>query len=118
LNFLDIVKGMVEDGGGIAGTVMGKDGIAVQSYIRVSDSYDIETVGIEYVKIVDEIRRVSNILHLGEVEEISIKAIGTTILFRLINPEYFAAIVLEPKGNVGKARYILRRAVNLLRKEF
>ncbi len=109
---------MVEDGGGIAGTVMGKDGIAVQSYVRISDSYDIETVGIEYVKIVDEIRRVSNMLHLGEVEEISIKANDTAVLFRIINAEYFAAIVLELKGNIGKAKYMLRRAVNLLRKEF
>ncbi|MEE8185699.1 MAG: roadblock/LC7 domain-containing protein [Thermodesulfobacteriota bacterium] len=109
---------MVEDGGGIAGTVMGKDGIAVQSYVRISDSYDIETVGIEYVKIVDEIRRVSSMLHLGEVEEISIKANDTAVLFRIINAEYFAAIVLELKENIGKAKYMLRRAVNLLRKEF
>jgi len=117
LSFREITKKMVEDGGGIAGTVMGKDGIAVQNYIRGGDSYDVEGVVIEYIKVLEEIRKASTLLKLGEVEEISIKAIDMVILFRLINSDYFAALVLEPRVNVGKARYMLRKAVTLLREE-
>lgn len=117
MSFLEITRKMVEDGGGIAGTIMGKDGIAIQNYIRGGDSYDVEGVVIEYIKVIDEIRKASSMLQLGEVEEISIKAIDMVILFRLINTDYFAALVVEPKVNVGKARYMLRRAVNLLREE-
>jgi predicted regulator of Ras-like GTPase activity (Roadblock/LC7/MglB family) len=39
------------------------------------------------------------------------------ILFRLINADYFAALVLEPGVNIGKGRYMLRRAVTNLREE-
>ncbi len=98
---------MVEDGGGVAGTIMGKDGIAIQNYIRDGDVYDVEGVVIEYIKVLDEIRKATNILKLGEVEEISIKAIDMVILFRLINADYFAALVLEPGVNIGKGRYML-----------
>ncbi|MCP3676629.1 MAG: roadblock/LC7 domain-containing protein [Deltaproteobacteria bacterium] len=117
MSFREITKRMVEDGGGVAGTIMGKDGIAIQNYIRDGDVYDVEGVVIEYIKVLDEIRKATNMLKLGEVEEISIKAIDMVILFRLINADYFAALVLEPGVNIGKGRYMLRRAVTNLREE-
>jgi hypothetical protein len=31
-----------------------------------------------------------------------------TTLIRLLNDEYFVVVALQPSGNIGKARYLLR----------
>ncbi len=36
---------------------------------------------------------------------------------RLISPEYFMVVALEPGGNLGKARYLLRVTAPKLRSE-
>jgi hypothetical protein len=35
-------------------------------------------------------------------------------LMRLINDEYFVALAIEPTGNLGKARFLLRMQVGKL----
>jgi len=117
LSFIEITKRMVEDGGGVAGTIMGNDGIAIQNYMRDDNLYDVEGMVIEYIKVLDEIKKATKILKLGEVEEISIKALDMVILFRIINEDYFAVLILEPGANTGKGWYMLRRAVTTLQEE-
>ncbi len=117
MGFKEIVRDMVENGGGIAGTVMGRDGIAIQNYIKEDGPYDVETLGVEFGNVLGEILKVAEILRLGEMEEVTIRTAENTVLLRLINPEYFAIVVLGREGRYGKARYVLKRSADEVRKE-
>ena len=60
--------------GGIAGLVMGFDGIPVESYTREGHKIDITTVGMEFSFILTQVRTAADILDVGKMIEISIKA--------------------------------------------
>jgi len=94
--------------GGIAGLVMGFDGISVESYTRDGDKMDINTVGMEFSFILTQVRKAAEILDVGGMTEISIKAEKLTIVIRVLNSDYFLALALGPDGNFGKGRYLMR----------
>ncbi len=94
--------------GGIAGLVMGFDGIAVESYTREGHKMDINTVGMEFSFILSQLRKAAEILDVGGVTEIAIKAEKLTIVVRVLNADYFLALALGPDGNFGKGRYLMR----------
>lgn len=94
--------------GGIAGLVMGFDGIAVDSYTREGHKMDINTVGMEFSFILTQVRKAAEILEVGGVGEIAIKAEKLTIVVRVLNSEYFLALALGPEGNFGKGRFLMR----------
>jgi predicted regulator of Ras-like GTPase activity (Roadblock/LC7/MglB family) len=94
--------------GGIAGLVMGFDGITVESYTREGHKIDINTVGMEFSFILTQVRKASELVDVGRLTEISIKAEKLTIVIRVLNPDYFLALALSPEGNFGKGRYLMR----------
>ncbi len=94
--------------GGMAGLLMGFDGIAVDSYSKDPDRLDIQTVGMEFSFILTQVRKATEILEVGGVQEVTIRAEQVTILIRVLTAEYFMALALSPKGNAGKGRYLLR----------
>jgi predicted regulator of Ras-like GTPase activity (Roadblock/LC7/MglB family) len=94
--------------GGIAGLVMGFDGIAVDQYTREGHKIDINTVGMEFSFILTQVRKAAEILDVGGVGEICIKAEKLTIVVRVLNSEYFLALALGPEGNFGKGRFLMR----------
>jgi predicted regulator of Ras-like GTPase activity (Roadblock/LC7/MglB family) len=103
--------------GGIAGLVMGFDGIAVESYTREGQKIDINTVGMEFSFILTQVRKAAEILDVGGVNEVSIKAERLTIVIRVLNNEYFLALALAPEGNYGKGRYLMRVVAPKLQQE-
>ncbi|MBI2412217.1 MAG: roadblock/LC7 domain-containing protein [Deltaproteobacteria bacterium] len=115
--FLEILKELVDNvKGGLAATVMGVDGIAIEQYIGES-RLDVETVGVEYGKVIEEIRNASRLLNLGEVEEVLVATAGNDLLLRLVNHDYYIAFVAGPEANIGQARYLLKRAAAKTAKE-
>ncbi|MCS6915320.1 MAG: hypothetical protein RMK29_18975 [Myxococcales bacterium] len=94
--------------GGLAGLLMGFDGIAVDSYSKDPERLDIQTVGMEFSFILTQVRKAAEILDVGGVQEVVIRAERVTILIRVLTPEYFMALALSPQGNIGKGRYLLR----------
>ncbi|MBE7415719.1 MAG: roadblock/LC7 domain-containing protein [Deltaproteobacteria bacterium] len=108
--FKGILKELVEAiDGGVAATLMGKDGISVEQHIK-SGGYDVETVGVEYGKVVDEIGKASDLLNLGSVQEVMVSTVSVDILLRMASEDYYIAFVLAGDSNIGKARYLLRKA--------
>jgi predicted regulator of Ras-like GTPase activity (Roadblock/LC7/MglB family) len=118
VGFHEILKEMV-DGveGGYAGTLVGRDGISVDHYIREGATCDVEAVGVEYVRIIDEIKKASEMLKIGDVKDVAIASHGTKILLHPVTDEYFLAFALSPGGNTGKARYFLWKASRKAGKE-
>jgi len=111
--FREVLQDVVErTEGGVAGLLMGFDGIPVDHYVResVSQVVDVETVGMEFSVILKDIKKAAEMLEAGGAQEISVQAEKMTTVMRVINDEYFMAITLQPHGNYGKARFLLRTA--------
>ncbi len=114
--FKEVLQGVVDNTeGGVAGLLMGYDGIPVDQYVKDGASLDVETVGMEYSVILKDIRRAAEMLDSGSAAEVSIKAERMTTVIRFVNDEYFVAVALRPDGNTGKARFRLRTAASKLR---
>ncbi len=108
---------MVESCGATAGLLMGFDGIAVDSYRVVDETVDINTVGMEFSFLLNQIRKAAELLEIGAIEEVAIRSATLTIVIRVLSPEYFVALALAPSGNYGKGRYLLRVETPALRAE-
>lgn len=107
--FRDVLQEVVEQTeGGVAGLLMGFDGIPVEQYVREGSTFDVETIGMEFSVILKNIRQAAEMLESGATREVSIQAERFTTVIRLLNEEYFVAVALRPDGNYGKARFLLR----------
>jgi predicted regulator of Ras-like GTPase activity (Roadblock/LC7/MglB family) len=119
--FQDSLKKMVDDTqGGVAGLLMGFDGIAVESYVSSTPSgpnVDIATVGMEFSFIIDQVRKAAANLAVGDVNEIAIKTEELTILIRVLSTDYFVAMAVHPDGNLGKGRFVMRMIAPDIRRE-
>ena len=114
--FNEILKRIVvETGGGIDAVLMGYDGIAIDQFCLPGEKADLQLVAIEYANVLKEIRKTTEILDIGEMEEVAIKTERYQVVVRIITPEYFVAMTLRRDGNFGKARYLLSREAGNLR---
>ena len=113
--FAETLKKVVDNvEGGIAAVIMGLDGISVDTYIKLADRVDVNTVAMEFSFILSQVRKAGESLAVGSLEELSVKAQRLLLVCRMISPQYFVAIVLAPEGNFGKARYLARMATPAL----
>lgn len=94
--------------GGVGALIMGVDGIAVDRYVRSNEGIDIDTIGMELSFILTQIRKASEVLEVGGLQEIAIKAEQLVVVLRLLNDEYFLGVALRADGNFGKARFLMR----------
>jgi predicted regulator of Ras-like GTPase activity (Roadblock/LC7/MglB family) len=95
--------------GGVAGILMGFDGISVESYTKDGEeSLDIQIVGMELAHAVVQMRKATGNLDVGHLRELTLKADNLVVLVYLLNDEYFVACALKPEANFGKARYLMR----------
>ena len=117
--FRDSLQKLVERvEGGVAGILMGFDGISVEAYTRPHETIggtigggpgsDIQTVGMELAHVIGQVRRAAELLEVGRLSEVTVRADKMVVLVRALNDEYFLAFALRPAGNFGKARYVLR----------
>ena len=109
--FAETLKKVVDNvEGGIAAVIMGLDGISVETYIKLADRVDVNTVAMEFSFILSQVRKAGDSLAVGNLEELSVRAQRLLLVCRMISPQYFVAIVMAPEGNFGKARYLARLA--------
>lgn len=108
--FNKILQRIVEGtGGGIGAVLMGYDGIAIDQFFSSDEAIDLHMVVVEYSNVLKEIRRTAEILSLGEMEEISIRTERYIIVVRMLNEDYFVALIINRDGNFGKGRYLITR---------
>jgi len=116
----EIVKGC---GGGIAAALMGNDGISIAEVVSDREGVrdllveDIGTAGAEFARILAEISKASDALGGGAVQETAVVLARFTLVFRNVDDETFLVVAIAPDGNLGKARYLIRRQLNFLRQE-
>jgi predicted regulator of Ras-like GTPase activity (Roadblock/LC7/MglB family) len=113
--FKEILQDLVErTEGGVAGLLMASDGIAVDQYSSADGVFDIESIGMEYSVVLKGVQRAAEMLDAGETKELSVQTERLTTVVRMLSDEYFVALAVEPGGNVGKARYLLRTSAPAL----
>jgi predicted regulator of Ras-like GTPase activity (Roadblock/LC7/MglB family) len=104
--------------GGVAGVMMGFDGITLDMYAK--GGYDgalpdIQTLAMEFAHIISQTRRTLQSLDAGALEEFTLRAEALTLVVRVLTQEYFLACAVLPSGSVGKARYLMRVTAPALR---
>jgi predicted regulator of Ras-like GTPase activity (Roadblock/LC7/MglB family) len=111
------LKQMVDDcEGAKAAVLMGFDGIAIESF-DPDASLDIKTISSDFSFVLTQVRKASEILEVGGLEEVSIHTESMVFVVRVLSEEHFFAIVMRPSGNFGKARFLMRIAAPSLRSQ-
>ena len=105
--------------GAIACTVMGFDGISVESHPSsvAADGLDLNDTWVEYANLLTQARASEDQLKTGHISEVMLSTERVVTIIRPINQEYFVAMGLKPTGNIGKARYVLRVGTPKIKKE-
>ncbi len=103
--------------GAVACSIMGFDGIAVETHEVKRPDVDLQAVLVEYSNILVQIRNAAELLATGEVSEVSINTEKLVTIARLVSKEYFMVLAMTPDGNYGKGRYALRVAAPKIRAE-
>jgi predicted regulator of Ras-like GTPase activity (Roadblock/LC7/MglB family) len=123
MSFETILETIVNEcGGGRGIALMGTDGIPIVQ-IRGDDSGenplggDFSAAGVEVGRIMSEFHKVSDVLGAGAVKECTLAMARFTLILHPVDEEVILVIALAPDGNLGKARYLIRRHLNSLREE-
>jgi predicted regulator of Ras-like GTPase activity (Roadblock/LC7/MglB family) len=101
-------------GGGIGIALMESDGIPIVQVRNEVESEsplgeDLSVAGAEFGRILGEVRKASDSLGGGAVTETVIHLARLTLIFRNIDEDIVLVLALQPDGNLGKARYLIRR---------
>lgn len=104
--------------GALACSVMGFDGIAVESHqVDAASDLDLASAWVEFANILSQVKNAAEVLKTGAVSELSINSERVITLMRLVSPEYFLILAMRPEGNYGKGRYVLRVTAPKVRAE-
>ena len=116
--FKETLKQLVEGTeGGLAGLLMDSSGITLESYAKDDSPFDINSIGIEFGVVIGQIKRAAEMLEAGSANEIAVGTDKLITVIRLLGDTYFLALAMEPGGNFGKGRYLMRTAAPKLMAE-
>ena len=121
MQFAELLKQIVSRVDGTIGAmIMGLDGIAIEQQIMDPDQYEnrLSMIAAAYATLLRNSMRTSADVGVGALQEMTVISGNMMLVIKLINPEYFLLLALDPTGNVGRARFELRKAQLLLEEEF
>lgn len=123
MNFEPVLRQMIEGVPGALGiALMGSDGIPIaecyasHAGAAASDG-EVGAAGVEFGRILDEVRKASDAIAGGRLDELVVGLGRFWLLFRVVDEELFLVAALEPRGNLGKARFLMRRHLLALQRE-
>ena len=112
---LDSIVNKVE--GTLAAVIMGMDGIAIEKR-NLDDNINVEILAAEYTSAIRLSSSSAQEVGLGVLEEYILLTENRIITIRMITSDYFLLLLLAREGNIGRARFELKKAKYLLAKEF
>jgi len=108
--FKKILQPLVEEAeGGVGAILIGYDGIPVDQFVKPEGGLNLGLVAVELVSALKEVKKAVALLDLGGLEEVSLKTQSFHVLVRTLDENYFVALAISEKGNLGKARYLMTR---------
>ncbi len=123
MSFSAILRDIVAGADGCVGAaLMGSDGIAIEQFTAAGAAElgleeEVGSAGAEFCRVLEEIGKASDALGGGAVSEVVVSLARFLLVFRVVDEEVFLVVLLTPDGNLGKARYLLRRHLLALRRE-
>ncbi len=103
--------------GAIACSLMGMDGIEVDTHLVEEGALDVRNLLVEYSSLFRIAREAAETYQAGQVTELCIQTDLVLTVARVVSADYFMVAALKPDGNFGKARYMLRVTAPKLRSE-
>ncbi len=108
--------------GAIGIALMSSDGIPIAQVIADTPEARaleeaFQAAGVEFGRVLDEVGKVSGSLGAGELRALSVTLERFSLVFDLVDDEIFVVMALLPDGNLGKARYLIRRHLLAIRDE-
>jgi len=99
--------------------ILGTDGITIERYVGDMDSsLDIDLIATELTTLHRRSIHTASDTDVGDLREMLVATDKITFLLRPITSEYFFLLALNPGGNVGRARFELRKAQLSIEAEF
>lgn len=123
MSFEDVLETIVtECGGGIGVALMGTDGIPIHQLEGPGEGSnplggDFSAAGVEFGRILGELHKAADVLAGGAVQETTISLVRFHLVVRPVNEDVVLVLAVAPSGNLGKARYLIRRSLPALREE-
>ena len=125
MSFEKILQTIVDEcGGGRSVALMDLDGITVAEAratagVDADDPLagDVTIAGVEFGRIFAELTKASDSLGTGSVRESVFSLARATLIFHMVDDDLVLALSLRPDGNLGKARYLIRRNLAGIRAE-
>lgn len=120
MSFAPMLREIVEScGGGIAVALMQSDGIPIEQVTLDAAALPdgVDTAAAEFGRILGEIRKASDSIGGGAAVETTVVLSRMALIFRAVDEDVFLVLALHPDGNLGKARYLIRRNLLALREE-
>ena len=118
MSFRSQLEQIVKDvQGAVACSVMGFDGIAIETHLAEDPGVDVNTILVEYSNVLGKLKEATASLQAGGMSEVAISTEKLTTIARLLTPDYYLVLALTPDGNYGKGRYALRIAAPMLKAE-
>jgi len=94
--------------GSIACSLMGMDGIEVETHVQANGGVDVPSLLVELTGVVRSARDAAETHQAGGVSEFSVSTDRLVTVGRIVSPDYFMILALRPEANQGKARFLLR----------
>lgn len=105
--------------GSLGALIMGIDGIAVERLLKdAGNEANLDIAAAEFTSLVRNSQKAGRDTGLGEVRELMISLESAVVIMRLLGKDYFVVLAISPEGNLGRARFELRKAELHLKKEF
>src|SRR5688572_8289590 len=105
--------------GSLGALIMGIDGIAVERTLKqAGQEANLDVAAAEFTSLVRNAQRAGKDTGLGDLHELVISLDDAVVLMRLLGPEYFVVLAISPEGNLGRARFELRKAEMQMASEF
>jgi len=123
MSFESILKSIVDEGKGVIGVALiESDGIPIVQVHGASRSGDplngdIGPAGVEFGRILSDVTKASDAIGGGPMAEVVMVLARTTLIFTLVEDDVILVAALSPDGNLGKARYLMRRSLMAIRQE-
>jgi predicted regulator of Ras-like GTPase activity (Roadblock/LC7/MglB family) len=123
MSFESIVRSIVDEGKGVlAAALMETDGIPI---VQVHGSRqagdplrgDVGPAGVEFGRILTDVAKAADAIAAGPMSEAMFCLARVTLIFTRVEDDILLVVAVAPDGNLGKARYLIRRSLLAIRQE-
>jgi predicted regulator of Ras-like GTPase activity (Roadblock/LC7/MglB family) len=118
--FKEVLETIIErTEGSLGALIMGLDGIAVERSLKdAGQEANLDVAAAEFTSLVRSAQKAGKDTGLGSLRELVISLDSAVVLMRLLGRDYFVVLAISPEGNLGRARFELRKAELQIAKEF